>query len=276
MKNIFSLEQKTALITGGGSGIGKQLAKCFVQNNAQVILCGRNLDKLENTKHEIETEYKNLNDNLNDLSSDPKFKHNIVNILQIDLRDFESLELKIKKIMENFKIDILVNNAGITNKIKKSSWEFELSEWDAVMNTNLKSVWILSNLVGKHMIDNNIKGSIINIASTVAERSVRKNSIYCMSKSAVVGLTQKMAVDYAQYGIRVNAISPGYLKTDMTKNFMLSAVGQNFPKNQIPLERYGEPEDLEGAALLLASDAAKYMTGSNIHIDGGLVANRIL
>lgn len=273
MSNIFSLIHKTVFITGGGSGIGKQIAKTFVNNGAHVLLCGRRLDKLKEAKSEIEEQYNHFDSKP---SSNVISQNNLVNIVQLDITDFKNLESNIRKITEQFKIDVLVNNAGITNKHKKSSWEFEQSEWDDVMNTNLKSVWLLSNLVGKHMIDNQIKGSIINIASTVAERSIRKNAIYCMSKSAVVGLTQKMAVDYAQYGIRVNAISPGYLKTDMIKHFMLSEVGQNFPKNHIPLERYGEPEDLEGAALLLASDASKYMTGSNIHIDGGLVANRIL
>lgn len=181
MHNIFSLIHKTAFITGGGSGIGKHIAKTFVNNGAHVILCGRRLAKLEEAKRDIEEQYNHLSSKP---SSNVTSQNSIVNIVQLDITDFETLESKIAKITDQFKIDILVNNAGITSKIKKSSWEYELSEWDNIMDTNLKSVWALSNLVGKHMIDNQIYGSIINIASTVAERSMRKNAIYCASKSA--------------------------------------------------------------------------------------------
>ena len=195
----------------------------------------------------------------------------------MDITDFNNVQNHVESIFARFiKVDVLVNNAGLTSKIKKESFEYTASEWDDIFNTNVKAAWVLTNSIVKKMISLNIHGSIINISSSVSVRPRHKDVIYGTSKGAVVALTKILAIDYAKYNIRINAIAPGVFEVDRTRNYIQSAAGQELVQNRIPMQKAGNSNDLDGPLLLLASDASKYMTGECIHVDGGLVTGAIM
>ena len=195
----------------------------------------------------------------------------------MDITDFNNVQNHVESIFARFiKVDVLVNNAGLTSKIKKESFEYTASEWDDIFNTNVKAAWVLTNSIVKKMISLNIHGSIINISSSVSVRPRHKDVIYGTSKGAVVALTKNLAIDYAKYNIRINAIAPGVFEVDRTRNYIQSAAGQELVQNRIPMQKAGNSNDLDGPLLLLASDASKYMTGECIHVDGGLVTGALM
>jgi NAD(P)-dependent dehydrogenase (short-subunit alcohol dehydrogenase family) len=166
-------------------------------------------------------------------------------------------------------ISILVNNAGLA--IDKPALDQEESDWDAVLDTNLKGAWLMAQEVGRHMARLGHGGSIINIASVLGLAGTGHVPAYCASKGGLINLTRALAVDLARERIRVNAIAPGYIETDFNAAFRASEAGQAVVK-RIPERRFGTPADLDGALLLLASDASRYMTGSVVVVDGGLSA----
>lgn len=255
----FSLQNKTILITGAGAGLGEHFAKTLASHGAHVILSGRREERLSKVCGEIQK-------NGGTASSFP-----------FDVSDFEHLEENVTHLFNQFgKIDVLVNNAGVSTQIKKEAWEYSYEDWDGVMNTNLKAVWFLSNLVAKKMMEKGTKGNIVNIASTVVNRTRLKNPIYGISKTAVASLTTKLACEYASHNIRINAIAPGFFETDINRNYVQSEQGQAFIQRGIPLARTGNLSELEGPLLLLTSDASSYMTGECIFVDGGLVGNALV
>lgn len=252
------MENKTVFVTGAGSGLGKHFSKILSQQKAFVILSGRNKENLEQTALEIQDE------------------HGKCAVFPFDVSDYENLEKKVSSAFEQFgKIDVLVNNAGVSTSVKKESWQYTFEDWDHVLNTNLKSVWFLSNLMAKKMMDLKSQGSIVNIASMVANRSRAKNPIYGISKAAVESLTKKMAFEYAPHGIRINAIAPGFFETDINRQYLQSEQGKQVILSSVPVKHVGQLSDLNGPLLLLASDASAYMTGSCLFVDGGLICNGI-
>ncbi|WP_084398433.1 SDR family NAD(P)-dependent oxidoreductase [Henriciella aquimarina] len=247
---LFDLSGKTALVTGSSSGLGASFAKVLSKAGARVVLAARRLDRLEALAGEIEKEGGQAV------------------AVQMDVTDPASVEAAFKTIDERCggPADIIVNNSGIA----RDNWFVKMSEedWRAVMDTNLDGVWRVAKHGANALMEAGKPGSIVNIASITAFRPSQTISAYAASKAAVNHLTHVMALEAARYGIRVNAIAPGYFKTDINDEFLDSELGEKMRK-RVPMRRYGNYEELAGPLLLLASDAGSYMTGSTITVDGG-------
>ena len=247
--SVFALTGQCAIVTGASRGLGRHFALTLARAGAEVVLAARGIDRLEATVKEIEG-----------------FGGAAVAI-QVDVTDRESVGSCIET-AENAlgPIDILVNNAGIA--VTKPMLEHTEEDWDSVLDTNLKGVWLMAQDIARRMVHRGQDGSIINIASVLGERGIAQLPGYCASKGGIINLTRAMAVELAPYGIRVNTIAPGYVETDMNREFFATQAGQRLIK-RIPQRRLGQAEDLDGVLLLLASNASRYMTGSVITIDGG-------
>lgn len=227
---MFSLKDKTIIITGCSSGIGKAIAKAFYDHDANTILF----------------DIKN----------------------GFDVTDYEKIEKRLK--LNDERIDILVNCAGITFRNRKSE-TFPLTEWNKTLEVNLTAPFKLSQLVFPYMKDKG--GSIINITSIWCDIVLTNNPAYGASKGGLKVMTKALALDWAKYNIRVNNIGLGFFKTDMTKGTWSNEQYLKNRESRIPLNRAGEPEDAVGAAIFLASDASKYVTGIDIYVDGGWKIN---
>lgn len=243
----MSIIPKTAIVTGGASGLGLSITKKLVSNGIKTIIIGRNKEKLLETN---------------------KLLGNLCIPHQFDLTHFEdipSLITQIKK--ETGSIDILINNAGI--HLKKPLLEVTDEEFQQVIVTNLNAVFSISREAGKIMKEQK-SGSIIHISSMAAHYGIPQVIAYSAAKSGVEGMTRAMAVELSPYGIRVNCIAPGFITTDMSNGAM-----NNDPErkqkalSRTPMRRFGSPEDVADAAYFLISDAAKYITGVVLPVDGG-------
>ena len=251
--SVFDLTGQRAIVTGASRGLGHRFALTLARAGAKVALAARGIDRLEEVVKEIEG-----------------FGGCAVAI-QVDVTDGKSVEMCVGTAEKTLgAIDILVNNAGIA--ITKPLLEHAEEDWDSVLDTNLKGVWLMAQEVARRMVRREQGGSIINIASVLGERGISQLSGYCASKGGIINLTRAMAVELAPHGIRVNTIAPGYIETDMNRQFFATQAGQRLIK-RIPQRRLGQMEDLDGTLLLLASDASRYMTGSVITIDGGQSAS---
>jgi NAD(P)-dependent dehydrogenase (short-subunit alcohol dehydrogenase family) len=248
---LFELPGKTAIVTGASGGLGASFARALAKAGAGVVLAARRLEKLEALAGEIE-------------SSGGK-----AIAVEMDVTDPASVEAAFKTIQDTLgtPADIIVNNSGIS----RDNWFTQMTEedWRAVMNTNLDGVWRVAKAGANALMEAGKPGSIINIASITALRPQYTIAAYAASKAAVDHLTRVMALESARYGIRVNAIAPGYFKTDINDEFLDSM------RKRVPMRRFGKHEELAGALLLLASDAGSYMTGSTIVVDGGHVVSTL-
>ena len=253
VSSVFDLTGQRAIVTGASRGLGRHFAFTLARAGAQVALAARGIDRLETTVKEIEG-----------------FGGCAVAI-QVDVTDGENVRACVET-AENAlgPIDILVNNAGIA--VTKPLLEHAEEDWDSVLDTNLKGVWLMAQEVARRMVHRGQGGSIINIASVLGERGISQLPGYCASKGGIINLTRAMAVELAPDAIRVNTIAPGYIETDMNRQFFATQAGQRLIK-RIPQRRVGQVEDLDGVLLLLSSDASRYMTGSVITIDGGQSAS---
>tara|TARA_R110001599_G_scaffold183562_1_gene376883 strand:- start:40806 stop:41573 length:768 start_codon:yes stop_codon:yes gene_type:complete len=250
MKNtLFDMSGETVLITGGGTGLGKQFATVLAAANARVILCARRVDKLEETVAQIREQGGDAH------------------AVPMDVTSGESVVEGFKQCLDIAPVTVLVNNAGLAGDSMLLAMTEE--QWDSVVNTNLKGAWLMARSAAQQMIDNNRSGSIINIASVLGSSVQKGTAAYAAAKSGVVHLTRAMALEWARYGIRANAIAPGYYRTDMAEEYLDSPAGQQLLK-RIPQRRLGAPSEMDGAILLLASSASAYMTGSVVTVDGGL------
>ncbi|HQW38692.1 MAG TPA: SDR family oxidoreductase, partial [Usitatibacteraceae bacterium] len=191
----------------------------------------------------------------------------------LDVTDPASVEAAVRRAVELAgPIDILVNNAGVADT--KASLELTEADWRRVLDTNLDGAWRVAQAVAKAMVAARRGGSIVNIASILGLRQATHLLAYAAAKAALVQVTRSLALEWARHGIRVNAIAPGYVVTEMNRDFFASDAGQAVVK-RIPQRRVGSPRDLEGALLLLASDAGAYMTGSVVVADGGHLVNSL-
>jgi dehydrogenase/reductase SDR family protein 4 len=247
----FSLEGKVALVTGGSRGIGRAIAVAFAGAGADVIVCSRKLPDLEKVTHEIrELGRKSL-------------------AVAAHVGKIEELNNLANKVVEEFgKIDILVNNAG-TNPVNASVIDYEERLWDSIMNINLKGVVFLSQKVAKIMKERG-GGSIINIASIEGFRVGVKSLAYDISKAGIIHFTRIAATEWAPYNIRVNAIAPGFTKTNLVHSLWENEAIKEKLVNKIPIKRMADPDDMAGTALYLASNASAYTTGATIVVDGGM------
>ncbi len=248
---LFSLMDKNIAITGASSGIGHHFASLLSKAGARVILGARRIEKIKNRVVDItEQGGKAI-------------------ALTLDVRNADSCREFLDKGNEFFgSVDVLINNAGVEAGAKTYTM-IEEDDWDNVFDTNLKSVWRLSKMYTELVQKNRqTKGNIINVASITAYRTIKGQFPYAVSKAALVKATEVMALEAARYKIRVNALAPGYILTDVSRLLLEGDRSETFVKG-IPMRRYGEFDDLDGPILLLASDASKYMTGSVVVVDGG-------
>ena len=252
-ENLFSLRGKVAIVTGGARGNGLAIGEAMLGFGATVYF----FDLLEN-------ELKNAE---NQIQSDKAF------FVKIDVTDYEGVAVRCDEIfLKEKRLDILVNNAGVA--YGQPSEEYSQECWDKTYKINLEAPFRLSQIVFPHMKATGA-GSIINITSIASEFGMSQNPAYVSSKGALKQLTKALAKDWAAYQIRVNNMGLGYFQTNMTKNSFADESKRKQRTDRIMLGRWGEPADLVGPAVFLASDASRYMTGQDLYIDGGLLANGI-
>jgi NAD(P)-dependent dehydrogenase (short-subunit alcohol dehydrogenase family) len=251
-RELFDLSGKTAFVTGGATGIGRQIADAFADMGASVVLCARDKARCEQAAAEIakSTGVRTLG-------------------LRCDVRSPEEIDEAVATALTEFgRIDILVNNSGTTWMAPPE--EMPLSGWQKVVDVNLTGVFLVSQAVGRSMIANG-GGTIVNIASVAGLRGapseVMDSIPYQASKHGVVGFTRDLAWKWARHGIRVNAIAPGWFPSDMTQALLDDRAERLL--QDIPLQRLGNDQDLKGAAVFLASAASDYVTGHTLVVDGG-------
>lgn len=193
--------------------------------------------------------------------------------VELDVADPSSVAGAFEKIDASAaRIDVVVNNAGVSDT--KPALEISASDWDRVVDTNMRGVFLVAQAAAQRMKVDGAGGSIVNVASILGHRVAGGVASYAASKAGVVRLTEALALEWARHGIRVNALCPGYIKTDLNRDFFDSESGRAVVK-RIPQRRLGQPSDLDGALLLLASDAGRYMTGSSIIVDGGHIVSSL-
>lgn len=247
----FSLDAKYALVIGGTSGIGKAIARGYLEAGARVIVAGRDSEKLGRA--------------LADLAP-----HGEVYGYQADVSDQADLRGLVGiTLAHHGRIDVLVNCQGIT--LLKAAEEFTPEDWDMIINTDLKSVFFACTEVGRHMLGRG-SGAILNIASLASHRGWPRSALYAIAKTGVLSLTQTLAAEWAARGVRVNAISPGFFMTELNRDKM-SPERKALALARTPAGRFGEVDELVGAAIYLASPAATFVTGETIAVDGGFLAS---
>jgi NAD(P)-dependent dehydrogenase (short-subunit alcohol dehydrogenase family) len=255
MSELFDLSGRVALVTGASQGLGRRFARVLAGHGAAVGLAARQLDKLAPLEREI-------------AGSGGR-----VASVALDVTDPSSIERAVAALESALgPIDLLINNAGTA--VSKGVLEQTEADWDRVVDTNLKGAFFAAQAVARRMVERNPKppwgGNIVNIASVLALDVVGHLAPYAASKGGLWQLTRTMALELARHDVRVNALAPGYIETEINRTFLASEAGERMRK-RIPQRRFGTPEDLDGALLLLASDASRYMTGSILVIDGGLM-----
>lgn len=252
MSPIFDLTGKRALITGSSQGIGLALARGLAQHGARVILNGRNAGKLETAAEELRGEGWD------------------VEVAAFDVTDISAVREAVAALEETGPIDILINNAGM--QFRTPLEDFPEEEWARLMRTNVDSLFYVGQAVAKRMIPRGA-GRIINIASVQAELARGGIAPYTTTKGAVRNLTRGMSTDWARHGLRVNALAPGYFKTPLNKALTEDPEFTTWLEKRTPAGRWGEVEELVGTAVYLASDAASFMTGQTLFVDGGLTTS---
>jgi NAD(P)-dependent dehydrogenase (short-subunit alcohol dehydrogenase family) len=249
---LFDLSGKTAIVTGGGKGIGRQMAQGLAEAGANLVLCARNAERCEQAAAELEElGVKALG-------------------LGCDVRDPEQVQAVVARTVTDFGgVDVLVNNAGVVWGATPE--DMPLEGWQKVVDVNLTGVFLFAQAVGRTMIERGGGGSIVNIASVAglhgAPPEIVNTVVYHATKGGVISFTRDLAWKWAAHGIRVNAIAPGWFPSDMA-NFVLDLAGEELIR-RVPLGRFGGPNDLKGPVVFLASDAGAYVTGHTLVVDGG-------
>ena len=249
--NMFSLEGKTALVTGANTGLGQGICVAYAAAGANVIGVARR--SCQETADKIASIGGTFTELLADLSDITVIPYIVENANKAYGR-----------------VDILVNNAGIIKRC--DAVDVTIEDWDSVININEKMVFFLSQAFAKGWVADNKGGKIINIASMLSYQGGIRVPAYTASKSAIMGLTRELANEWASHNINVNAIAPGYMETNNTENLRKDGQRSEEILSRIPAGRWGTPEDISGAAIFLASDAATYVHGFTLAVDGGWLA----
>ena len=255
MSDLFDLSGRVALVTGASQGLGRRFATVLAGRGAAVGLAARQLDRLRELECEIAAEGGR------------------VASVALDVTDRASIERAVATLEHALgSIDVLINNAGTA--VSKGVLEQTEADWDQVIDTNLKGAFFVAQTVAKGMVARDPKpewgGNIVNVTSVLAQGVVGHLAPYAASKGGLWQLTRTMALELARHDVRINALAPGYIVTEINRDFLATEPGERM-KRRIPQRRFGTPEDLDGALLLLASDASRYMTGSILVVDGGLL-----
>ncbi len=248
---IFDLSGKVALVTGASSGLGAHFARCLGAAGASVVLAARRADRLASLQAELTT------------------KSVEATAVELDVQSGKSIAAALDAAGS---LDIVVNNAGIS--IVKPALDMPEDDWDAVVDTNLRGAWLVAQGAARRWVADKRPGCIVNIASILGLRTIGQVAPYNASKAGLIHLTRALAMEWARHDIRVNAICPGYIETEMNGPFWKTPAGQKLI-DRVPQRRIGRPEHLDGALLLLASPAGEFMTGSVVTVDGGHTVNSL-
>ena len=249
MKDIFSVEGTHILITGASSGLGAHMASMLASRGARVSAAARRVDRLASLVQEI------------------RGQGGEGAALSMDVTQQDSVVAGFAEAKDRYgAVDVVINNAGTASRMPAE--ETPAEDWHRVIDANLNGAWYVAQCAGRQMIDAGKGGSIINLASIMAYRQSQGLAAYCSSKAAVNHLTHVLALEWAPHGIRVNAIAPGYIYSEMTKALLASERGKEMIANT-PMQRAGTPDELDGTVLLLASAASSFINGATIVVDGG-------
>lgn len=250
-----NLKEKIALVTGASSGLGARFARVLAANGALVVLAARREERLKDLRAEIEA------------------AGGEADVVPMDVTDIESVHAAVARVeSENGPIDVLVNNSGVSTTQRLT--EVEPVDFDYVFDTNVKGAFFVAQAVAKRMIARskgqpNFRGRIVNIASVAGLRVVPQIGVYAMSKAAVVQMTRAQALEWGRYGINVNAICPGYIRTEINEEHWDTEAGRKLMQ-MLPRKRVGNPEDLDGVLLLVVADESQFINGAIIAADDGL------
>ena len=250
--DFFSVSGQVVLISGGSRGIGRALAEGFARRGARVIITGRDQATLEQTAGTLSATGTHVQSLVCDVTQPAAIDRLVAQVIS-DCR----------------RIDTLINSAGVNRR--KAATTVTEEDYDYVLDINLKGAFLLSQAVGRQMIQQR-GGSQINIASLATERPLKHIGPYAMSKAGLGQMTRSLAMEWGPYGVRVNAIAPGFIVTDLTRKLWADQKMQAWVKANTPQGRLGQPEDLVGTALFLASPAAAFLTGQILYVDGGFSA----
>ena len=253
LSSDFDLSGKVAIVTGAGRGMGYVMSQALAQYGADLVVCSRSVSELERAKEEIE-----------------KLGRKVL-IQKMDVSKISEIYAMADAALKAFgHIDILVNNAGINIP----QWAVDVTEeaWDAILDTNLKGLFFCAQAVGKVMIQQR-RGKIINISSQTGTVAIPQRAAYCSSKGGVNLLTKLLAIEWAQYNINVNAIAPTFIETPFSKPMFENTGFREYVLGNIPLGRIGQPQDVLGGLIYLASEASNLVTGHILLIDGGWTAH---
>jgi NAD(P)-dependent dehydrogenase (short-subunit alcohol dehydrogenase family) len=249
MADLFGLNGRHALVTGASSGLGRHFAGVLAAAGARISVAARREAALAQTVETIRASGAQAQS------------------VRMDVTEAASVEQAFATADAQFgPVSILVNNAGVTGT--RAALDVTDNDWSSVIDTNLKGSWVVAQHAARRMIHHGERGSIVNIASILGLRVAGGVAPYAISKAGVVQMTKVLALEWARHGIRVNALAPGYIETDLNDAFFASDAGKALIR-RVPQRRLGEARELDGALLLLASDAGSYMTGSVIAVDGG-------
>lgn len=248
--NEFHLEGKVALITGGSQGLGFEFARALAQSGSTVAITSRDLGKSTETAARISEETGGR----------------VMGVV-VDVTKSSDVQRMVDEVVAGLgRIDVLINNAGIN--ARNPILEYDEETWDLVQSTNLKAPFLCAKAVVPHMIKQRF-GRIINIASMMGKVALAERSAYCSSKGGLIQLTKVMALEWAEHNITVNAVCPGPFATEMNQVVINNPQTNQYFLNHLPVKRWGQPDELAGLILYLASDMSSFMTGSAIDIDGG-------
>jgi NAD(P)-dependent dehydrogenase (short-subunit alcohol dehydrogenase family) len=246
----FDIAGKTILVTGASSGLGAHFARMLVSEGARLVLAARRIERLEDLARSLAAQ----------ASTVPE-------VLAMDVADEASVRAAFASMdHRGIRLDVVINNAGIAGA--GAALGTDAAAFSHVLDTNLRGVFLVATEAARRWKDAGRPGVIVNIASILGERVAAGVAPYAASKAAVIQLTRALALEWARHGIRVNALAPGYVETDINRDFFATEAGEALLK-RIPMRRLGQPSDLDGPLLLLCSDASAFMTGALIAADGG-------
>jgi gluconate 5-dehydrogenase len=249
---LFSVRDQVVLVSGASRGIGRAIAAGFAQREARVIITGRERDTLERTAHELSTADRQ------------------VRAIACDVADGKSIAALVATVLEEFgRVDTLVNVAGVNRR--KRAEEFTVDDYDFILDINLKGAFLLSQAAGRAMLARG-QGCQINVSSLNNERPLTHVAPYAISKAGLGQMTRALACEWGPKGVRVNAIAPGFILTDLTQKLWSQERMRAWGLANTPLRRLGQPDDMIGAAIFLASPAAAFLTGQVIYVDGGFTS----